>query len=419
MRRIVTAVAVMSLVATGCLTGASSSERVVRVDFTHDEFASHYWRYFPGEVHAHPGDEIVFRQEWTGEPHTVTFGTVVNDTLPKLDALEKRFRTALGLPPDASDAQVERRFAEREDDADAMAALEKAEAEYGEVTAAVPSFFPSDADAHPSATQPCYIQSGRPPTKAGKACPERDQPEFDGRHAFYSSGYIPPSGSTGNTYRMRLADDIPPGEYAFYCVIHFPDMKGTLVVQEEGADLPGASRMNSQARDEIETLAAPLRKAYAQARAGRATYGDEELDLPMAGYHAGDEFTVAIDEVVPRVVRAKVDEPVTWTIVGVHTISFDVPRYVPIYFVRDDGTVRRNRVVDRAAGGSPKAPSVDFERHKLEIDGGTWDGSGFFSSGLLGSEPYSKYTLRVSKPGRYRYACLVHPKMVGRLVVED
>jgi plastocyanin len=139
----------------------------------------------------------------------------------------------------------------------------------------------------------------------------------------------------------------------------------------------------------------------------------------LAGYHAGDEFTVAIDEFVPRTVRTKVNEPVTWTIVGAHTISFDVPRYVPIYRVRRDGTVKRNPVVDRAAGGSPKAPPVDFERHKLEIDGGTWDGSGFLSSGLLGSEPYSKYTLRVSEPGRYKFACLVHPKMVGTLVVGD
>jgi plastocyanin len=77
-------------------------------------------------------------------------------------------------------------------------------------------------------------------------------------------------------------------------------------------------------------------------------------------------------------------------------------------------------VVDRAAGGSPRPPPVDFVSDEpMKIDGGTWDGSGFFSSGLLGSDPFSTYTLRVSKPGRYRYACLIHPDMVGTLVVRS
>jgi hypothetical protein len=86
--------------------------------------------------------------------------------------------------------------------------------------------------------------------------------------------------------------------------------------------------------------------------------------------------------------------------------------------VRKDGTVARNPVVDRPAGGSPKIPSPDFTKPTYDIDGGTWDGSGFISSGLLASEPYSRYTLRVSKAGTYKFACLVHPRMVGRLVVE-
>jgi plastocyanin len=216
---------------------------------------------------------------------------------------------------------------------------------------------------------------------------------------------------------MPIADDAEPGTYNYYCVIHFPFMQGKLEVKPEGSDLPSSDEVNRRARNEIEDLASPLRDAFAAARRGTAKSQAEELEPPLAGYHAGDEFTVAIDEFVPKTLRANVGEPITWTIVGAHTISFDVPRYLPVYQVLADGTVERNPQVDEAAGGAPKAPPVDFTKGPLEIDGGTWDGSGFYSSGLIGSEPVSRFTLRVSKAGSYRYACLVHPKMVARLVV--
>src|SRR5687768_15668272 len=90
MRRIWIIGVLTGLVASAC-AGASSGTRTVRVDFRHDEFASHYWRYFPGTVYAHPGDEVVFDQQWTGEPHTVTFGTIVDEAVPKIEAIEKRF----------------------------------------------------------------------------------------------------------------------------------------------------------------------------------------------------------------------------------------------------------------------------------------------------------------------------------------
>lgn len=158
-----------------------------------------------------------------------------------------------------------------------------------------------------------------------------------------------------------------------------------------------------------------MRKAYAQASRGRAETAGEALPLPIAGYHGGD-YTVATNEFVPRSLSAKAGEPVTWTIVGAHTISFDVPEYLPIYPIDGSG-VRRNPKIDPPAGGSPQPPAVDFLKGPVEIDGGTWNGRGFFSSGLIGSQPYSKYTLRITRPGRYRYACLIHPPMVGTLVV--
>jgi plastocyanin len=408
MRRTIAVGMTVLVLASGC-AGGGGATRTVRVDFRHDEFASHYWRYFPGRVYAHPGDELLFDQQWTGEPHTVTFGTIVDESVPKVEALEKRFESD-----------------EPETD-EAIAAFME---EYEDAGAELPVF-----DAYldlddANAVRPCYLDRGVPPQgvrldrtarrEPGKPCPQREQPEFDGTQSFYSSGFIPPSGVSGNMYTVPLSGDIDPGTYTFYCVIHFPDMQGKLVVKAPDEEIPSTAEVNAQARKEIDVLAKPLRSAFADARAGQAKDpAGDTIEVPVAGYHSGEEYTVAVDEFVPKVLRVKADEPITWTITGAHTVSFDVPEYVPIYRERNDGTIERNPVVDRAAGGSPKAPPVDFVKGPVEIDGGTWDGDGFVSSGLLGAEPVARYTLRVSKPGRYRYACLVHPPMTGTLVVEE
>lgn len=386
----------MLLSGSACASG--SSERTVRVDFRQDEFASHYWRFFPRSISAHPGDTIVFDQQWTGEPHTVTLGKLVDRALPRIAAVERKYADVDENSP--SDV------------------LARAEREYEKAQAGIPQFNPYHDAAAQNWLQPCYLRTGTPPADRAKACNKADQPDFDGRQTYYSSGLIAPSGPAGNTYRVPLAEDIAPGSYRFYCIVHFPWMQGRIVVKPTGSDLASASKVNEQARDEIEKLASPLRSAYARAKVGKASYGEgDRIRLPMGGYHSSEEYTVALDEFIPKTVSTRVGEPVTWTLVGAHTVSFGVPRYVPIYFVSKDGTVRRNPKVDRAAGGSPEAPPIDFNAPTYRIDGGTWDGSGFISSGLLGSEPFSLYTLRFSKPGRYRFACLVHPPMVGTLIV--
>jgi plastocyanin len=387
--------------------GEGLPQRVVLVDHRNDEFASHYWRFFPATIYAHPGDEVVFDQQWTGEPHTVTFGSVVEDALDALDELQEKYRRI-----------TEERGIE-EGSAEAAALNAQGYEDYQAIAAHAPLFDPyRDLDAQ-NVMRPCYLRTGRPPTQRNQSCPERSQPEFTGTYSYYSSGFIAPSGDKGNEYRIALSDDLAPGTYRFFCVIHTPEMQGRLVVKPATTELPSSETVVKRARREIQALSRPLSDAFEQMRAGKPRDPNGEvIPLPAAGYHAGGEHTTAIDEFVPKTLRVKVNDPVTWTVTGAHTISFDVPRYVPIYRVRDDGTVDRNPVVDRAAGGSPEVPPVDFSSGPVWIDGGSWDGSGFMSSGLLGSEPTSTYTLRVTKPGRYRYACLIHPPMVATLVVE-
>ncbi|MGH2704722.1 MAG: hypothetical protein ACRDJ4_06425 [Actinomycetota bacterium] len=398
MTRLLALLAGMALVAGGCAGGNRIQERTVRVDYREDEFASYFWRFFPSSVALHPGDAVAFRQEWTGEPHTVTLGRLVDEALPKVDALFEKYEGVETGPPEL---------------------LEQAEREFAEATRGLPTFDVYSGKVAQNGAQPCFLSEGTPPEDPDTPCPEsaRRPPAFDGRQSYHSSGFIPFRGPQGNTYRVRLSPDIAPGTYQYFCLLHFPFMRGRIEVRPPGTPIPPQSELNEQARAEIKKLAAPLRRAYRQARSGQARTAGLELPLPVAGYHSGEEYTVAVNEFVPRTLSVRANETITWTIVGAHTISFNVPRYLPIYLVDGGGRVVRNPKIDPPAGGSPRPPPVDFTSGPVEIDGGKWNGEGFFSSGLIGSEPISRYSLRVSRPGRYSFACLIHPPMVGTLIV--
>src|SRR5437762_257683 len=69
----------MLLVATAC--GGGAATRTILVDYSSDEFASFLLSNFPSQLSVHPGDTLVIHQTWTGEPHTFSGGTAVNERL--------------------------------------------------------------------------------------------------------------------------------------------------------------------------------------------------------------------------------------------------------------------------------------------------------------------------------------------------
>ncbi len=385
-------------------------ERVIVVDHSYDDLVSYHWRFFPRSMKARAGDTLVFRRTFTGEPHTVVLGTLGADAM---DAVEK----------------IDFKYANVGDDSSAE---EKAEVERlaTEANKELPPFaeYPNVAQ---SAAQPCYLEAGGPPRDLDTPCSreQQQQPEFNGKQTYYSSGLIPTSGPDANEYRVPLADDIAPGNYRYYCAVHYPFMQGKINVISEEEELPPAGQVEKTWKGSLSALENPLREALAAAQKNQATLHDVKLQLPLAGLYAHPEFSVAMAEFLPKTIETRVGQPVTWTFLWGHTISFNAPGNLPAFVTDEDGTVRRNPQVDRPAGGSPPVEPLDFDLPRLvaqtrfsnirRVDGGTWNGEGFFSSGLIGSEPYATYTLRVSKAGSYPYSCLLHPGMTGTLNVRE
>jgi plastocyanin len=407
----------------------------VLVDYNHDEIAASFLTYFPRSISVHPGDTITFKQAWTGEPHSVTLGTLTDGLMREVLPLIEKY-------PDVESAEALKAVDPAAYEVYSRVCLDngKLEENPDSVCPALPDMAtyggPDVLKMNQNGAQPCYLDEGLPPTDKNTPCPKREQPEFNGRQSFYNSGYIHYEGDQGNTFKMTLSDDIKPGNYQYYCNLHSPfAMAGAIEVKPEDQPIPSQAAVDRQAREEIEEDAAPLLKAFEDAKAGKAEINGEPFKGNLAGYYTDDMEHAFLSEFVPNPIRAKVGEKVSWYVSG-HTVSFDVPRYFPIATVAENGRVTFNpravKPIDSPSATPPEeeAPPEESEAPPSEeagppeeegppppipVDAGEWDGNGFISSGVPDSDII--WSLTFTKPGKYNYACLIHPRMVGEVIV--
>ena len=424
-RRLVLAVGVVALVAAACgggggdgSAGGGGEERTVLVDYRHDQFASAFLRYYPEQVKVRPGDTVRFKQAWTGEPHSVTMGTVVDDLFENLALLEKYESPEEALADGVSQDEID----------EVLRSLGR-----------VPGMTQDGYKVYQPGAQPCFIgdagdvpQYDDPVTEEineDAVCPEGgdEQPAFSGREGLYNSGFIPPEGDDANTFVLPIAEDAKPGTYSYYCNYHWTQMSGTVEIVEPGTKIPSQEELNRTARAEIEEDAKiALEKVEEAKRAKTVESSVGELTLPLAGREADDEFAVIINEFLPKKVEARVGQPVTWSFDGIaHTVSFNVPKYFPVFTVEDDGEVEWNPKSYEPVGwdvparpeppGGPPGSGPEPESRKIDV--GRWDGEGGFrSSGAL--DPGETFTVAFTKAGTYSYACVLHPQMVGTVTVK-
>ncbi|MGI8875668.1 MAG: hypothetical protein ACR2KP_15380 [Egibacteraceae bacterium] len=404
--------------ATACGADASTGQtRQVLVDYVHDEVASSFLSYFPRDVTVRPGDTVVFQQEWTGEPHSVTMGTMVDEMMGVVGPLIEEYGDSPEEPPE----EVLQSYEE------AMAPLPEM-LDFGTSLLAV----------NQNAGQPCYLDSGAPPEDDDTPCDdaEQEQPPFNGRQSYYNSGFIPYEGPQGNEFTVRLADDIEPGVYNYYCNLHGPFQAGTITVAGADEPIPSQEEVSRQARAEIEEQAAPLVAAFEAApREGSAEIFGVTAEPPLAGWSSEEQSVshTSLNEFIPRAIEVRVGEPVTWTFIGGHTVSFEVPEYFAQVVVEDEGSVVFSEDAPQPVNSpAPPEPPESTEEsteppgesaepegpegppEPVLIDAGEWDGEEFISSGLQGE---ILYRLRFTTPGTYPYACLIHPQMVGTVEV--
>jgi plastocyanin len=372
----------------------------VQVDATTSAFNMATIAYFPSAIAVHPGDTVRFTAVDRGEPHTVTFGTLVEDALAALAKVPK------GAPPGPPPPAVLK------------------------VPPALAGQLPSSIDLRQSAMQPCFIASGEPPARDACSKEQQRQPEFTGTSTFYNSGFIPGRA----VFSMKLASSVKPGTYSFLCLFHGPDMQGTLTVVDPKDPVPSPDEVKAKGTDRLNKLVQALQPAVSGTKPSNAT----EV---LAG--SGDPAVkdALITDFFPKAVSVAPGTSVTWRIVVGHTISFNAPSdAVDLVVKATDGSFHLNNKavfpvswpgqpipplpgLDPPPGAPPPplpAPNSAASSPPFAADAGSWDGKGFRSSGLLFQyDPMQAVTYRITftQPGTYSYKCLIHVDMEGTVKV--
>ena len=255
---------------------------------------------------------------------------------------------------------------------------------------------------------------------AGQPEPEFVQPGPDG--AFLNPAAVLPAG--GNTYDGSAYTNSgllmlggpgtePPtysltftkaGTYDYVCIIH-PGMNGKVVVNPAGQPADTQPVVDARNRDQVNSLLAGDGISSIMSNAG---------ELPAEGVTAGlamgaGNAQVDVQRFFPPRVSIHAGDSLTWInkSEAPHTVTFlagqpqpDVVNVQP----QPDGPPRfqLNPTMFNPAG-----------------DPSAYDGSSYLNSGFREPGPSGTYTVTFTQPGSYDYVCLLHPGMVGTVVVQE
>jgi plastocyanin len=381
---------------------ASPQTLALQLDGRADAFDGAFLGYFPNSVSVHPGDTVTFKlPHFSGEPHTVTLGTLVDAAAAKLHS----------LGPQSS-----------------VAAQENSP-EMLNIVDVFPHTIQGPPDANQSAAQPCFLDAGVPPLslKGGAlACTKRTQPEFTGAQSFYSSGVLMEDGAS---YSVPFSKGIKPGTYNVICLVHRSAMTSQIQVVDPGTTVQSQADITAKGQQQLARLVDALTPIAAKAQTAAADTALAATGDPSIT-HALIADPNAINGVVvdfgPKTLSIPVGGTVTWRNFYFHNIAFGaLDSDVGVLQKAADGSIHLSPKAGAPAGFvvPPQAginiPPPDGAQ-PFTVDLGSWDGTGFRNTGIVQSlPPQDIVSLKLSftRAGTFPYRCLIHPDMKGEVKV--
>lgn len=173
---------------------------------------------------------------------------------------------------------------------------------------------------------------------------------------FANSGLI----DAGKSWTLTFTK---PGRYQYHCLLHFPAMVGLVIVHPRPTIASGVT----------------ITSGYGSVRSAVEAFFPENVII-----HSGTT--------------------VTWT-PGFHTVTF-----APAAMIQH---LRQRFLTPIAQHSGPPKLVLDAQA-AFPSGGPTYDGTGFWNSGLMIRGPAH---LTFTKPGVYQYSCLPHPGMDGTITV--
>lgn len=235
-------------------------------------------------------------------------------------------------------------------------------------------------------------QATPPPPSDPNAAKPAGGSSYDGS-AYTSSGYI----ANGFSYSLKFTK---PGTYTYYCILHQPEMLGTIVVNAKGTAYPFledgySTQAVTQTNADLQSAAQSV-SLFPYAPGG--THIAAGISPGLAGAppaHSTVNRFLVDTNVDDSTITVPVGATVTWTNLAnnaPHTVTFPL-------------------------AGQP-LPVLPGDPFTPPMGGSTYDGSQVTNSGvMMGGQSYS---LTFTKAGTYVYYCLFHDTegMSGTIVVQ-
>jgi plastocyanin len=375
------------LLAAGCLALAAcgggtqgtvpAETYTVLVDGHTDDSPVAFSSFFPKVVRVHPGDTVAFRSQYSGLPHTVAVGRAVDAALRRIDQIAATDPAALSKGPPA---------------------------EY----AALPRLLPTGpGDANQAAAQPCVV-TGKATIPTRDACPDQELKTYDGTPQLATSGWLGPD----QDWSVTFAKSTKAGTYRFLCQVHGPDMSGSVQVVSADTAIKNPAAVSAEGQTGRDAALQRVRSGFALLSSATAAH-------PLAGSGDPGAPEALVAAFGPRNLKVPVGGSLSWTVIGTHSIAFNAPTdAIGLRRKGDGGSVHLSEQAEMPAGGPGAGPGVP--QPPSVIDGGSWNGVGFRSSGIIFGPPpphTTQFRLRFTKAGTYDFVCTVHVGMSGTVRV--
>ena len=210
-----------------------------------------------------------------------------------------------------------------------------------------------------------------------------------------------------------------PGTYKYVCQVHPFAMRGTVIVEDATAeDLPGQDQIDAQAQQEMAPLLAQIGKIEDAGQAVRQEVGPDGTTIwhVQAGGISRDP-RVELLEFLAKDITIREGDTVVWTSGSFHNVTFHPGRMHPQFIQLKPQDQGPPVVAFNPEVVFPAKPAAAF------------DGTGFWSSGLIGigvGPPGllpggSTFSMTFSKAGTFKYMCAIHRPlgMTGSVTVTE
>jgi plastocyanin len=193
-------------------------------------------------------------------------------------------------------------------------------------------------------------------------------------------------------------------------------MTAKVTVAAKGDTIPSPSDVTAAGKTEFDGLVSKEKGPATAAQsntADKATLGTGDPTVP----------NVVVAEFGPKTISVPVGGSVTWNAFAFHTLTFNATDAdVGVVVKQADGSWQLSPKAGPAGFDIPPAaqtfpPPADSK--PMLIDLGKYDGTGFKSTGLVGSVPpqFLAFKVTFTKAGTIPVRCLVHPDMKGEIKV--